>query len=208
LEAVLVVLILVTLLVVVVLALVALALRRRRAATRARRDDEIRASLTENAPDATDGADSGSRLTDPVSASSPSTDPWGLVDGAQGGGPDAAGPPAAIQMAVTGTDPWVPARVFVTELIAEGYETTVDLADLVVVRDGERLPVTVREPTGPPGHLIVTSTPERLARTLEILVRSLLAVAFTVDSADGREVRLTDDDDTEIHLTVTELALA
>jgi hypothetical protein len=54
----------------------------------------------------------------------------------------------------------------------------------------------------------VTSTPERLARTLEILVRSLLAVAFTVDSADGREVRLTDDDDTEIHLTVTELALA
>jgi hypothetical protein len=200
------VVLLVALLVVVVLASSAVA---NRAAGGARRDDERTASPAEETRQAAGRADPASEPTDPVTTGSPmSTDPWNDVGGTRESRPDPAGPPAVIHMVVTGTHPWAPVGVFLTELKAEGYETTVELPDLVVLRDDERLPVTVREPAGPPGHLIVTSTPELLARTLEILVRSLLTSAFTVAATDGRDVRLTDADGIEIRLTVTELALA
>lgn len=209
--------ILVALLVVLVAAFTAVALRRRRTATRSLRDDKKRVSSAEDTSPAAADPASGptvSELTDPVPAApvlarSPrSTNTWDAVEGTRQSRPDPAGPPAVIHMAVTGTHPWAPARIFLTELQAEGYQTTVKLPDLVVVRDDDRRPVTVREPTGPPGRLIVTAEPGQLAKTLEVLVRSLLADAFTVDATDGRDVRLTDDEGTEICLTLTELALA
>jgi len=141
-------------------------------------------------------------------SSSSVTDSWNDVHGVAGHDVDPAGPPAAIHMVVTGTHPWSPAQVFLGELKASGYEATVEWPDLVVVRDDDRRPVTVREPAGPPGHLVISAEPERLPGTLEALVRSLLADTFTLVTADGRDVHLADDDGSEIRLTVTELALA
>lgn len=157
-------------------------------------------TTAESAGEATDAAD------EPVSPSVTGT--WNEVHGVAEHDVDPAGPPAAILMAVTGTHPWSPARVFLGELKAAGYETTVELPDLVVVRDDDRRPVTVREPAGPPGHLVITAEPEQLPDTLEMLVRSLLADTFTLVATDGRDVHLADDDRSEIRLTVTELALA
>lgn len=145
---------------------------------------------------------------DPVKAdAAPAAAAWDTVAGAPEGEPDPAGPPAAIHITVTGTHPWAPVRAFISELGREGYAPTVELPDLVVMRDLERSPVTVREPAGPPGHLIVTTAPEHMADTLQTLVRSLLAGAFSIEGTDGRDVHLADDHGTRIHLTVTELAL-
>jgi hypothetical protein len=176
---------------VVALVLAGLAWRRWRTAgrARARREDEIRSSLG----------------GDPVTGAE-SVDPWADIDGAPAGATDPIGPPAAIYMEVTGTRPWAPIVTFRQELEAAGYETTVELPDLVVVRDDDRRPVTVREPAGASGRLIVTAPPDRLARTLELLVRSLLSAAYTIDTTDGRDVHLTDGAGAEIRLTVTDLA--
>lgn len=203
--------------------------RRNAAKARAQRDDEIRASLTDPGPTvaaAAPGTGSGLESTDDARFSE---DPWsdvvdlddespgslsngtvsnGTVSNGHGASDDAdpAGPPAAIRMVVSGTHPWAPARLFLTDLTAEGFEATVELPDLVVVRNHDRLPITVREPAGPPGQLMVTAPPELLADSLEILVRSLLASGFSLDATDGRDVVLTDDEGAEITLTVTELS--
>jgi hypothetical protein len=105
-------------------------------------------------------------------------------------------------MTVTGTHPWAPARVFLAELKAEGYETTVELPDLLVMRDDGGLPVTVREPAGPPGRLVITAPPPRLATALEILVRSLIESDFALGETSGRDVVLTDDHGARVELTV------
>ena len=220
--------------IVAVLALLVLGLlwRRRRAAAKARaqRDDEIRASLADPGPNRSPDASPPAAVSDDAAADG---DPWsevvdlsddetattsngngaGEVDGRSAGpepandtDADPAGPPAAIRMVVSGTHPWAPARVFLTDLAVEGFEATVELPDLVVVRNADRLPITVREPAGPPGQLMVTAPPELLADTLEILVRSLLASGFSLDATDGRDVGLTDDDGAEVTLTVIELS--
>jgi hypothetical protein len=200
LEGVTVVLIIVALLVVA--ALVVALVARRRAAGRAddtAPDDRGANSTTTARPD---------EPTDPLGSSAgPSTAAWDAVAGPSEGAPDPAGPPAAIHITVTGTHPWAPVRAFLSELEREGYVTTVELPDLVVLRDLERSPVTVREPAGPPGELIVTAAPEHMSDTLQTFVRSLLTGSFSVESTDGREVHLVDGDGTRIHLTVTELAL-
>jgi hypothetical protein len=121
-------------------------------------------------------------------------------------GSEAPGPPAAIHMAITGTHPWAPAHVFIAELKAKGYDTTVELPDLVVMRDVGRLPITVREPAGPPGRLVITATPDQIPVALEILVRSLLDSGFTLQEADGRDVRLIDDQGADVRVTVTQLS--
>ena len=157
------------------------------------------------------GASAGghrSASTPPSAGTSSITDSRTDLGRARFGDPDPTGPPAAIYMEVTGTHPWAPTRVFVSELKDEGYETTVELPDLVILRDGNRQPVTLREPAGPPGQLIITTTPELTAEALEILVRSLLADSFTVDATNGRDIHLTDDAGVEVRLSVTELALA
>jgi hypothetical protein len=149
--------------------------------------------------------------TDPLASSVVSSEPAsGSEDVDDGAGlaaaSEAPGPPAAIHMTVTGTHPWVPARVFIAELKAKGYDTTVELADLVVMRDVGRLPITVREPAGPPGRLVITATPDQIPVALEILVRSLLDSDFTLQEADGRDVRLIDDHGADVSVTVTQLS--
>jgi hypothetical protein len=119
---------------------------------------------------------------------------------------EAPGPPAAIHMAVTGTHPWAPARVFIAELKAKGYDTTVELPDLVIMRDVSRLPITVREPAGPPGRLVITATPDQIPVALETLVRSLLDSDFTLQETDGRDVRLIDARGADVRLTVAQLS--
>ncbi|MEL7206766.1 MAG: hypothetical protein AAGK32_00780 [Actinomycetota bacterium] len=208
---------------VVVLAAAALAWRRRRASHRARsaREDELREQLQAGRTPApagltTDGSTSPDLRAPRVMGSEPVGSPDDGADDDDGdvltpaaaARPDPAEPPAAILMEVTGTHPWAPARVFLTELKAIGYDTTVELPDLVVMRDDQRLPVTVREPAGPPGRLVVTTPPPLLSSTLEHLVRSLIESDFSLDLTEGREVRLADDDGAVILLTVSELATA
>lgn len=187
--------------VVAIAALIVLDLvwRRRRAAkVRAARADELRAELTDRR---TNDRRTGTAAVDTVP-----TDDSPIADDEPTVEDTAVAAPAAIHMSVTGTHPWAPARVFLAELKAEGYETTVELPDLLVMRDQDRQPVTVREPAGPPGRLVITATPPRLASALEILVRSLIESEFTLDATSGRDVVLTDDHGATVELTVTQHA--
>lgn len=99
-------------------------------------------------------------------------------------------PPAAIRVAVDGRDPWEPARAFSRELCHGEHEPSVEMDDLVVLRDAAREPLVIREVPGHADEVLITTTPGALSDALEVLVRTLLSEGYSIERTEGRAITL------------------
>lgn len=116
-------------------------------------------------------------------------------------------PPAAIRVAVDGSDPWEPARAFTRDLCDGEHEPSVEMDDFVVLRDAAREPLVIREVPGHADEVLITTTPGALSDALEALVRSLLSEGYSIERTEGRAITL-DRDGQSLALTVEQPASA
>ena len=114
-------------------------------------------------------------------------------------------PPAAIRVAVDGRDPWEPARAFSRELCHGEHEPSVEMDDLVVLRDAAREPLVIREVPGHADEVLITTTPSALSDALETLVRTLLSEGYSIERTQGRAIIL-DREGQSLALTVEQPA--